>query len=838
MAIKFPKLPKLPKFTFYKNMGARSRVALLIAGVAVIIFVMYLTVRYLTGTTTTTGASSINAGPGEIASVPGGQLTPEYYRALQQSNTQAAEQAKVNGTSAIPTLIKTGPGATDLGQSLSPSSNCTICSDDSVNVKNTLDGWVSQGQLSPEVSSQLQQLSDKGLSVDEYAAELDKLVKANKLLPDQARRLLEEYKKQRANADLTESSKLMDDLIKNGNLPLDVANDLLLAQKNKVSPAEYAAMLDNLVKSGKISADTAKTLLAQYTQQRAKSIVAAGVASLDDFARNGEITPEVQKTLADLQRKMVPVSDYEAALNKFVSEGKLVPATAAKLLAAYKAQKAAIGSGGLADKMLKDSETAAYGEINDMVKTGDVKPEAAAKLTDLIQKDVPLEDYIQTVRQMEQQKLITPDAANRLIASYKAVKGLRAEVPILTAMQDKNASLADYKAELQRAVSAGQITPDQAKQLLDEYQSLKTVNALATSGPVGSTAPGNSDFARLQQRLQQASASEEPVQDNFTAASNPPAGTPGVVSVMTPEEMARQRQIQEQQAQQEAQAIQSMAAAMANQAQQLVGSWQPPTMEVKVGTGEEKTTTETTTQSSSSSSGSNANGSAIALAGPPVIKAGTIIFAVLDTAVNSDFPDSPVLATVVEGKYKGAKMMGKLSVTKGVSGQLDRVSLNFTLMNMEDWDKSLSVTAFGIDPDTAHTVLASSVDYHYLQRFGAIMATSFMQGYASAITNAGTSTTGIFGTSTTHPELSPSQKIATALGQMGQTLGAATQNYINIPPTVKVNSGVGLGILFMSDVTNPISVPTATSSTGSTVASTSTVVSRLAGAPAAVQAGS
>ena len=145
--------------------------------------------------------------------------------------------------------------------------------------------------------------------------------------------------------------------------------------------------------------------------------------------------------------------------------------------------------------------------------------------------------------------------------------------------------------------------------------------------------------------------------------------------------------------------------------------------------------------------------------------------------------------------------MGKLAVTKGVSGQLDRVSLNFTLMNRDDWMKSKSVTAFAIDPDTARTVLASSVDYHYLQRFGAIMATSFLQGYASAITNAGTSTTGIFGTSTTHPELSPSQKISTALGQVGQTLGAATQNYVNIPPTVKVDSGVGLGILFMGDVT-------------------------------------
>ena len=109
--------------------------------------------------------------------------------------------------------------------------------------------------------------------------------------------------------------------------------------------------------------------------------------------------------------------------------------------------------------------------------------------------------------------------------------------------------------------------------------------------------------------------------------------------------------------------------------------------------------------------------------------------------------------------------------------------------------------AFAIDPDTARTVMASDVDYHYLQKYGYIMATSFLQGYSSAITNAGTSTTGIFGTSTTHPTLSPSNKLMVGLGQIGTTLTADAQSKINKPPTVKVNAGVGLGVLFTAEVT-------------------------------------
>jgi intracellular multiplication protein IcmE len=123
-------------------------------------------------------------------------------------------------------------------------------------------------------------------------------------------------------------------------------------------------------------------------------------------------------------------------------------------------------------------------------------------------------------------------------------------------------------------------------------------------------------------------------------------------------------------------------------------------------------------------------------------------------------------------------------------------------MNKDDWEKSKTITAYAIDPDRARTALASQVDYHYLQRYGAIMATAFVQGYANAITTSGSTTsTGIFGTSTSHPPLSPSEKLATAIGQIGQSLGSTTQNYVNIPPTVIVDSGVSLGILFMADVT-------------------------------------
>jgi len=756
------------KLNFFSRLGARSRIFVLVGTVIGVIFLVYLGTQFLTGGEDTTGPSRVAGAPQGLQSVPGGQLTPEYYRALQQANIQAAQQAQITGGSAVPTLVNIGQPAAPTG------APCVICTDESANVKYNLEDWVRQGKVTPEVASALQQLADKNVSVDEYADALDRLVKEGKLTPEQARILLDQYKKQHANALLKDSAKTMDDLIKSGDLPLDVANQLLTAQKNNVSPAEYAAQLQELVRQGKISPAVAQRLLAQYTQQRAKDIVMKSITSLRRMARSGEITPEVETALIDLENRMVPVDTYSTTLQQFISAGKLTPAAANKILDEYKGQKTAIGPTASVSQMLQQAEAAAYGEINDLMKAGQMSPEVGAQLTDLIRRNIPFEEYQSIVNQLVEQKKITPEIGQLKIADYRAVKGLREMEQRLGALQGNNASLASYADELKRAVQAGILTPAQAAQLMQEY-------AAMTAQP---TAPvtGTGDFAQLQQRAQ---------------AGLPITGTvTGEGEFAAAEAQAQLAMAQDRQAR-----IQELMSAMTGQAQQLVSSWQPFIMEHKEGIPPDdkaKTAAAAAGVKPETDAATAGPGGPTA---PVLIKAGTILFAVLDTTANSDYPDSPVMATVVDGKYKGAKLLGKLVTTKGVSGQMDRISLNFTLMNVEEWPASKPITAYAIDPDTARTVMASQVDYHYLQRFGAIMATSFVQGYANAILNEGTATTGIFGTTTQNPQLSPGNKLAVGLGQIGQTLGTVTQNYVNIPPTVKVDSGVGLGILFMTDIT-------------------------------------
>jgi intracellular multiplication protein IcmE len=708
MAIKFPGLK------IFTAADAKTRVFLVFAAISALSLIIFLMVRYFGGG----GAAAptrLATAPSSLQTVPGSQMTPEFYRAVVKANTQAAQQAQISGGSAVPTLIRSPD---DSGF---PSQDCTILcpGDDAANVADDIAKLNKQGVLSDDEANHLLDLAKRNVSVEEYAAALDELVKQGKLTPEQARALLEKYRKQHANALAAESAQTMDGMIKSNELPLDVANYLLGLQKKNLTPEEYAAELNRLVREGKISAATAAKLLAQYTQQKMREQAKDSAYGLQQMAKAGEITADVAKSLADLQNRGASADEYEAELNRLVAAGKMTPAAAAKLLAQYKKQRAGYGPAAILSSLLG--------------------PQASQAARDQVQRLIDL--------------------------------------------QANNASESEYADELKKAVQAGIITPEMAADLMAQYRALKAPVPVGAAPGVEANIPGAAAFSQLQQAVQ--------------AEATPPAEQPAEFAEARTESKGETDQ-------QLSQRVEQLQAAMAGQAQNLINAWQPAVMTHKEGekSKDEDNQSKDGKSKESKSKDDKSSKEAQALK-PALLKAGTILFAVLDTAVDSDYPDTPVMATIIQGKLKGTKLLGKLQLAKSPTpGQFpDRVSLNFTLMDKDDWLTSKTISAFAIDPDTARTVMASNVDYHYLKRFGATMAASFLQGYASAISSSGSTTTnGIFGPTTTNPQLSPASKFAVGLGQIGTTLGTQVAGYVNIPPTVKVNSGVGLGILFMSEV--------------------------------------
>jgi len=183
----------------------------------------------------------------------------------------------------------------------------------------------------------------------------------------------------------------------------------------------------------------------------------------------------------------------------------------------------------------------------------------------------------------------------------------------------------------------------------------------------------------------------------------------------------------------------------------------------------------------------------------PIIKAGTIYFAILDTGINSD-EQSPILATIVTGPLKGSKVIGKFAL------QGKKVVVNFTTINIPQFERSLSVDTVAIDQNTARTALADHVDSHFLLRYGALFASSFLAGISEGLlssTQDETNIAGIIDIKRPKNNLSPEQYVLLGLGKAGEKYSDEVGNSLNIPPTVRVEAGAGIGLLFLSDAQLP-----------------------------------
>ncbi len=265
------------------------------------------------------------------------------------------------------------------------------------------------------------------------------------------------------------------------------------------------------------------------------------------------------------------------------------------------------------------------------------------------------------------------------------------------------------------------------------------------------------------------------------------------------EEAAKaQAQIAQRQAalisQQQAEQLKSQyQGTMMGQASQLLAAWVSPIQAYIEGTPPKPPT----------GGGGGASGAApfggAAAAGqssstPPEVKAGTVMYGVLITSVNSDEP-GPILANIVEGKFKGGKLIGSLT------NQGQSVMLTFNTLTMPNSPASIAVNVVAIDQNTARTSLSSYTDNHYLLRYGTLFASAFIQGYGQAFQTSGQTviSTGL-ATATTTPQLSPAGKAMVALGNVGTQYSARLGNTFNTPPTVHVYSGAAVGLLFLSDV--------------------------------------
>lgn len=174
----------------------------------------------------------------------------------------------------------------------------------------------------------------------------------------------------------------------------------------------------------------------------------------------------------------------------------------------------------------------------------------------------------------------------------------------------------------------------------------------------------------------------------------------------------------------------------------------------------------------------------------PVVKAGTVMYAIMDNTIDSDDP-TPVRATIASGPLKGAKILGSFEVAE------TKLVLKFDKVNIASSRLTKDITLFAVDVNTARNV---SVDGHYLLKYGSLFASSFLEGMNEVASKVGTSVTTDGSTVTVKEgSLDKSKIISAGLGKVGENLVVEAKKFQNKPVTIRMQSGATFGIIVMED---------------------------------------
>lgn len=202
--------------------------------------------------------------------------------------------------------------------------------------------------------------------------------------------------------------------------------------------------------------------------------------------------------------------------------------------------------------------------------------------------------------------------------------------------------------------------------------------------------------------------------------------------------------------------------------------------------------------------GSSNTATNMALLNPPkpLIRAGEVAFANTDIALNSDY-SGPIIATIREGKFNGARLMGQKSLER------DAVVIRFTTLSPADGTASFPIQAYAVSLGDARTFgltgLQGEMDYHVLERYVLPGAISFVQAFGlSAGQKGSTAVVNEGGVGTTTPGLTNSDRVAVALGSAMTPLINDIRQRGNRPITVLMPAGTEIGIMFGADVQNPM----------------------------------
>ena len=179
-----------------------------------------------------------------------------------------------------------------------------------------------------------------------------------------------------------------------------------------------------------------------------------------------------------------------------------------------------------------------------------------------------------------------------------------------------------------------------------------------------------------------------------------------------------------------------------------------------------------------------------------LLPAGTIEYGQILIEANTDAP-GPILAQIYTGPLKGARVLGSFQSTDKY------LTLSFNMIIIDGIN--YPVEAVAIDPDTTLPGVITEIDNRYLKRIILPMAGEFVAGLAEAVSESGSTTVIIEGSTVSESESDKTnkQEVASGISAAGDSLSEILEDEADATkPMLRVASGTPVGILFVSPVTD------------------------------------
>lgn len=180
------------------------------------------------------------------------------------------------------------------------------------------------------------------------------------------------------------------------------------------------------------------------------------------------------------------------------------------------------------------------------------------------------------------------------------------------------------------------------------------------------------------------------------------------------------------------------------------------------------------------------------------VPAGTILYATLETGINSDISGVPIMAQIRRGALKGARVIGNFKRSD------DYVVLQFS-SGTSPTGQSMRLNGVAVDVGTRMAGVADDVNNHYFQRYGALLGAAFLQGYGEIMRE---SLRRVDYVQTAEGESTPVETtdddnvkvMKGSLATVGAELANQLRKSADRPPTVTMYPGSEIGILIVEPV--------------------------------------